>query len=139
MVAIKPQQYEVPPITSIVEFTYDPSRRPNALSKMMGIFLSSLSSSFGLGETVEKAEAADPQESVPSTGVAGAVPNNIFDPTSIVSSSATPTTVLSFLPPSTIQSPPQAHGAMAAPSAPPVFARSDSDVARELDKELNGV
>ena len=101
--------------------------------------MSALFSSFGLGETADKAAAADPKEPVPASAAAGGTgPGN---PNSILSSAATPTAVLSYLPPGAMPLAAAGEGAAAPPSAPPTDGRqrSDSAVARELHQQLNGL
>ena len=142
MVAVKLQAYTPPPTEKIIEFTYDMSRRPGTLTRMTSNLLSALSSSFGLGETTEKAEAADLKEVTPPETVPGSATSGLFDPSSIVSASATPTTVLSFLPPSSQSSSQQTSSTVVVsyviPPITPSLVRSDSEMARELDRQLNG-
>jgi hypothetical protein len=143
MVAVKLQAFTAPPMDKIIEFCYDTSRRPSALTRMASNLMSALSSSFGLGETAaaaEAAEAADPREADPAAAPAGPAAPAPFDPNSVVSSLATPTSVLSFLPPpqGQVAAPAASSASPAAPPTAPVLPRSDSDMARELDKQLNG-
>lgn len=138
MVAVKAQLYSPPQQTSIIQFLYDASRRPSTFSKLAGSFMSAISASFGLGETAESAAAADRKQGE----LAESAPPALFPsgPNSVVSVTATHTAVLSYLPPS-------AEGASAQTVAvgavlqPPhaAITRSDSDFARELDCQLNGL
>jgi hypothetical protein len=123
LLAVKLTAYEAPILTRPVIFEYDTSRRPSVLGKIVAsisaIFRSDGTDTSATGNCLADEKKTGSMDSVVSM------------------QNSTPTQVLSFLPPPPVMASQLSATGTSAPPLPGNLVRSDSDLARELDRQLN--
>lgn len=133
--------YTIPPGSErVVEFTYDTTKPPSIVGRLMNVLSAVIGgASSGASDDAAAAEAGLAQASIPSVVAPGARPS---EPLQAYPPPVSPSYVMPLAPYPTLDG--AGSAPFAPPSAPPAVMgpdgrlRSDYDIARELDMQLNG-